>query len=1053
MAPEIWRGEPATAGSDVYSLGVVLFELCAGRPPPLSFAREAPASAAESSAIQAVPERGPPERGAPPLGQVAPGVPPALAAVIDRCVGRDPSRRFADGDALREALERIAAPGTAAAVPEGGPYRGLLAFEAEHRGLFFGRSGEVRAILDRLRAGPFVLVAGDSGAGKSSLCRAGVLPAVAAGALDGPCAVVSAALGREPLASLASALAPLLGGDEASLADALRHDPASVARALRLRREPALLFVDQLEELCTLAAPAEATAFAEALARLAARGGGARVLGAVRSDFLARLSSLPGLGDDLAPALFFLRQLSRERLREAIVEPAHAKGYAFESDAMVTAMVTDAMGAGGGLPLLQFALAELWEARDDAQRVIPARALAEVGGVAGALARHADGVIAGLQPSTREAARATLLRLVTEEGTRARRTEAELLGDAGRPGARAALDALVRGRLLVASRAEEGEGEGEGAAYTIAHEALLTSWETLRGWLRRGAEARATQQRLERAATDWERLGRPGDALWADRRLDEAAALDPAGLSPREAGFLAASRDAARRRRLGRWAAALAVPILIGLAVAGVRLSTSRALDRRVAEARGALDRARAASAQLDGVRGEALARFDAGEVERAERAWAHVLAEAPAVAEAYAAVCGSLELVLRDDAGRSDARALLGDALLDRVALADRDGHAATRDELRRRLAVEGDAAHRARALAPARLSIVASPPGAAVSLSRFELKEGRRVAREEPRRADGSVAPGSLLLRFSAPGRVPVRLPILLAPGEAVEVTLHLPAAGSIPEGFVLVPAGRFLWGTGSGEEARAFFGGPPLHPAETGAFLIARDETTYADWLAFLRALPEEERRRRAPSARDQGFVTALAELPDGGFELMLGPEGRPYTARTSAPLRYPGRRLRAEQDWARLPVSGVSFEDALRYVAWLDQTGRVPGARLCDEREWERAARGADGREFPGGDRLGPDDADHDLTYGRDPESFGPDMVGAHPASDSPFGVHDLAGNVWEWTTSVEQPGAPVLRGGGFYQRSLDSRCENRQPAVPAYRSAFVGVRACATPPAP
>ena len=163
-----------------------------------------------------------------------------------------------------------------------------------------------------------------------------------------------------------------------------------------------------------------------------------------------------------------------------------------------------------------------------------------------------------------------------------------------------------------------------------------------------------------------------------------------------------------------------------------------------------------------------------------------------------------------------------------------------------------------------------------------------------------------------------------------------------------------------------------------------------------------------------------------------------------------MRFPGRHLRVEQDWSRFPVSGVSFDDVLAVRARSTRTGRVPGARPCDEREWERAARGADGRAFPGGDRLAPDDANFDLTYGREPQSFGPDIVASHPASDSPFGVHDLAGNVWEWTTSAEQPGAPVLRGGSFYQRSLDSRCENRQPAVPAHRSVLLGVRICATP---
>jgi len=161
----------------------------------------------------------------------------------------------------------------------------------------------------------------------------------------------------------------------------------------------------------------------------------------------------------------------------------------------------------------------------------------------------------------------------------------------------------------------------------------------------------------------------------------------------------------------------------------------------------------------------------------------------------------------------------------------------------------------------------------------------------------------------------------------------------------------------------------------------------------------------------------------------------------------------QRRRAEVAWSHLPVSGVSFEDAQAFAGWLDRTGRVPGARLCEEREWERAARGADGRGFPGGDRLEPDDANHDVTYERDALGFGPDEIGSHPASDSPFGVRDLAGNVWEWTTSAERPGAPMLRGGSYYQRSLDSRAENREPGEPRLRRVFLGVRICATPQRP
>src|SRR5262249_62151723 len=120
-----------------------------------------------------------------------------------------PHQRFRDGDAVREALEQIGEGAhDRGPVPPGNPYRGLLAFEEEHRALFFGRGSEVRAILDRLRAEDFVVVAADSGAGKSSLCRAGVLPEVAEGALGDAWSTVIAIPGRRPLRSLAAALAP-----------------------------------------------------------------------------------------------------------------------------------------------------------------------------------------------------------------------------------------------------------------------------------------------------------------------------------------------------------------------------------------------------------------------------------------------------------------------------------------------------------------------------------------------------------------------------------------------------------------------------------------------------------------------------------------------------------------------------------------------------------------------------------------------------------------------------------------------------------------------------
>jgi formylglycine-generating enzyme required for sulfatase activity len=238
--------------------------------------------------------------------------------------------------------------------------------------------------------------------------------------------------------------------------------------------------------------------------------------------------------------------------------------------------------------------------------------------------------------------------------------------------------------------------------------------------------------------------------------------------------------------------------------------------------------------------------------------------------------------------------------------------------------------------------------------------------------------------------------------------------------------------------------------MHEVTTSAYLIARHEVTFGEWIQFLDALPPAERQRRTPSAVSPRGALALRQLPDGAWQLTLRPTIHTYQARQGEPIRYLQRDRRAVQDWSRLPVAALSFDDAEAYAAWLDATGRVPGARLCDEHEWERAARGADGRNFPSGNALSPDDADFDNTYGRRPLAYGPDEVGAHPRSRSPFGIDDMAGNVWEWVRSVGQPNEIVYRGGSWYQGQTTSRSANREVGERTQRHPFHGVRMCATP---
>ena len=1051
MSPEAWRGEPGSVRSDLYSLGAVLYELAAGRGP----FRHIP-----------IPEltRTLQQQDARPLREAAPEVESRFAVVVDRCLRREPTERFASVDELLEALEDLKAGDTAAPVPEGNPYRGLQAFQEEHRALFFGRRQEVRAVVERLRASPFVLVTGDSGVGKSSLCSAGVLPLVAEGALeDGfQWSVARMVPGRRPLPSLAAALAPHLALEEARIDQLAHSEPSSLVRALRgalggSTRRGVILHVDQLEELMTLSEPAEAARFAELLGQLASGVPGVRLLATARSDFLTRLGMLPGLGETLVRALYLLRPLGRTEVREVVTGPARVKGVRFESEALIETLVASTLCAEGSLPLLQFTLAELWEARDRARGLIPAAALEALGGVSGALARYADGVIDQLLPDQQVAARRMLMRLVTVDGTRARRSEVELLGH--EPASRAALEALIQARLVVARRSEEG------TTFDIAHEALLAGWARLAQWLAEANEARQLHARLEQATAEWERLGHPREALWGSRHLAELRSLAPEGLSVREAAFLEASRRAVRRGRLLTRALAVGFLASLVLVYAGLRVNGWYTLERKVraqlTEAEGLLAHARERHDALERARAESFTLFDGGKQEEARPRWATALRLQAETARAYTRASDSLEKALVLDPGREEVRHAFANVLAERAKLAERAFRTAERDELLQRLRLH-DATGEilARWEAPMRLNLRTSPVGATVSLARYEhTEEGTRVlaAAPSPGRTplEGlSLGRGTWLLELSAPGRAPVLYPLRAEPGTERTLELSLPETSRVPEGFVHVPRGTFLFGTAADENIRDFFATVPLHEVETGPYLISRTEVTYGDYLAWLETLPPEERARRTPHGTSVSTVSAeveLKRLPEGRWHLRFQPNTVVYEAREGEPIRYTSRARGVEQDWRRMPVGAIDYADAKAYAAWLAHTGRVPGARLCTEWEWERAARGADEREFPHGDTLLPHQANYDETYDKQGANFGPDEVGLHPESRSPFGLDDMAGNVFEWVDSVLQPGHPVARGGSYYYASGTARIPNRETPEPHFRDLTVGMRLCADAP--
>ena len=511
-------------------------------------------------------------------------------------------------------------------------------------------------------------------------------------------------------------------------------------------------------------------------------------------------------------------------------------------------------------------------------------------------------------------------------------------------------------------------------------------------------------------------------------------------------------------------------------------------LRNDVAEALQTARRIRAAAQEAEAqelaLRHDAFAVFDSASADRkqagarrehAEKLWAEALKHAAEEDRLYEESIRKLEAVHQRTRGRRDVLDSLAEAYYERIRIAERlrrvkpgwvllppgskpDGREGPSTWLRRLMEYDEAGTYRARLEEVARLHLETDPPGAEALLERAVEGEprpwaplpplGRTPLEEVPLQA------GSYRLTLRRPDRPPVYFPVLLARGEHYRARVPLPRA--IPRGYAYVPPGRFLYGSDDDESIRlTAVRVVPMHVLETDGYLIGKHEVTYAEYIPFLNSLAPAERQERRPHAMNYFGSIDLREHAPGRWEFRLERSGQVYSALEGEQVHYRDRHgRRDQQDWRQFPVSSISWLDAREYLKWLDRTGRLPGARLCDEYEWERAARGADGRNYPHGNHLLPDDANFDQTYGQEPNAFGPDMVGSHPASDSPFGISDMAGNVWEWMHQAHLPDAVAYGGGGFYQSVYVARSINHgSGGEPRHREPFNGLRVCAPAPAP
>jgi WD40 repeat protein/tetratricopeptide (TPR) repeat protein len=536
LSPEQIRLEPTTPRSDVYAIGVLLFEMLTSEHP------------FRGTSLNDLLDRHL-HHPMPPVRGRRPEIPAAVDGVIARATAKDPDARFFDvlevGAAYRAAIEGRERSVAAGEVRN--PYKGLRAFLEPDSADFFGRELLTRRLVERLAepgAARFLCVVGPSGAGKSSVVRAGLVPAIRRGAIPGSerWYVVDLLPGARPLRELERALLGVGVNPPPSLLDELEQDELGLTRAVtRLLPDPdaeLLIVVDQLEELFTMTAEDERVHVLASLRAAASDPGGrTRIVATLRADLFDQPLSVRGFGELLAARNEAITPMSPEELERAIVGPAERVGLDVEPG-LVAAMVADVIDRPGALPLLQYALTELADRKD--VTALTLAAYRRIGGVSGALARRAEHLFDALDDDGRAACRQLFLRLVTlgegSEDTRRRVRRSEL----GVPATDEVIEAFGRHRLLSFDR----DPVTREPTVEIAHEALLNAWSRLGGWIDEARDDLRTRGALAAAASGWSVSGRDVSFLLRGGRLEQLASwagTSSVELSAEERGFLEAS--------------------------------------------------------------------------------------------------------------------------------------------------------------------------------------------------------------------------------------------------------------------------------------------------------------------------------------------------------------------------------------------------------------------------------------------------------------------------------------------------------------------------------
>jgi WD40 repeat protein/serine/threonine protein kinase/energy-coupling factor transporter ATP-binding protein EcfA2 len=647
ISPEQITGDPPTPQTDIYSLGIVLYELLTGEQP---FREQNPSRLLVRHLHDPLPSL------------VRPGLPSRLDEVIQKATAKAPPSRYPDvvslADDFRAAIGtglyntplgpgKSTSPHTQAGVrtpiigeaspkdpnstapigklpqqgdtagtvklgdlpaakptgadtvgigyeqttairppsditmpldsaPVQNPYKGLRAFQEADAVDFYGRDDLTKQLLARLTENVpyqrFLAVIGPSGSGKSSVVRAGVIPALRRGELPGAekWFIADMIPGAHPFEELEEDLLRVAVTPPPNLRELLKADETALDRVVSEILPDAgefLIFIDQFEEIFTAVADEDERAnfLASLVNAVSNPNGRLRVVVSMRADFYDRPLQYAEFGALLRERTAVVLPLTREELKAAITLPAGRAGLRLESG-LADAILEDVRDQPGVLPLLQFALSELYENRDG--RLLTLAAYQASGGVLGAMTRRADQIYESFSPDKQRLTRQMFLRLVTPESglesqrdTRRRIPRNELLSLLGADSAATngvtimnrVIDTFGQYRLLTFDR----DPISRTPTVEVAHEALIRTWERLSQWLEGSREDLRTARRLTDAVREWSNAQREPSFLATGARLeqfDEWAARTDFSLSADERTYLQISRSeqAARQARDAR---------------------------------------------------------------------------------------------------------------------------------------------------------------------------------------------------------------------------------------------------------------------------------------------------------------------------------------------------------------------------------------------------------------------------------------------------------------------------------------------------------------------